>query len=461
MLCCLLATCVLHLAPPAEQPGVLVFSRTAGYRHGSIAEGQELFKSLGEDRWRVELTEDPSVFTDKRLSGYDVVVMLQTTGDVLNDEQEDSLERYLRGGGGLVGIHAAADGERDWPFFGSHILGGSWFKSHPAIQNATVVVEDAHHPSTQHLAARWPRTDEWYNYVQSPRPGVHVLASLDESSYEGGEMGADHPIAWSTTIGKGAAFYTGLGHTAESYTEQAFRDHIRGGVEWAMADGWIDLGHDWQHRAGWQDVAGAEVDGRDLKPLPGIGSIANGSKGHAGDLVTGGSFGDCELHIEFMIPEGSNSGVYLQGRYEIQILDSCGVTNPGAGDCGGIYERWDELRSPKGFEGVAPNENASAPPGEWQTYDIVFQAPQFDTHGEKVRNARFKSVRHNGVLIHKDIELTGPTRGGSEPEVAQGPLRLQGDHGPVVYRNVKLRRAEVGDADSQTGAGLTAGSLSP
>ena len=162
-----------------------------------------------------------------------------------------------------------------------------------------------------------------------------------------------------------------------------------------------------------------------------------------------------------MIPEGSNSGVYLQGRYEIQILDSCGVTNPGAGDCGGIYEWWDELRSPKGFEGVAPNENASAPPGEWQTYDIVFQAPQFDTHGEKVRNARFKSVRHNGVLIHKDIELTGPTRGGSEPEVAQGPLRLQGDHGPVVYRNVKLRRAEVVDADSQTGSGLTAGSLSP
>lgn len=440
MLGCLLAICVVQPAPAVALPGVLVFSRTAGYRHGSIANGQELLKSLGEGRWRVEETEDPSVFTDEGLLDYDVVVMLQTTGDVLNDAQEDALERYLRTGGGLVGIHAAADGERDWPFFGAHVLGGAWFKSHPAIQNATVVVEDTHHPSTTHLGERWPRVDEWYNYVQSPRTGVHVLASLDESTYQGGTMGADHPIAWSTTIGRGAVFYTGLGHTVESYTEPAFRDHIQGGVEWAMADGWIELDHDWQRRAGWQDVVGAKADGRKLVLHEGEGSIANGPGGHAGDLVTGGSYGDCELHIEFMIPEGSNSGVYMQGRYEIQILDSFGVTDPGPGDCGGIYERWDESRSPQGFDGVPPKENASAPPGEWQTYDIVFQAPRFDGDGKKVRNAHFKSVRHNGVLIHKDVELTGPTRGGWEPEVAQGPLRMQGDHGPVVYRNMRIRR---------------------
>jgi hypothetical protein len=121
-------------------------------------------------------------------------------------------------------------------------------------------------------------------------------------------------------------------------------------------------------------------------------------------------------------------------------LDSYGVADPTPGDCGGIYKRWDESRSPKGFEGSPPRENASAPPGDWQIYDILFQAPRFDVDGKKIENARFKSVRHNGVLIHKDVELTGPTRGGREPEVAAGPLRLQGDHGPVVYRRVRVRR---------------------
>ena len=440
MLWCLLATCVSQPAAVVELPGVLVFSRTAGYRHDSIEAGQQFLRSIGEGRWRVECTEDPNVFSAEGLSGYDVVVLLQTTGDVLNDAQEDAFERYLRSGGGLVGIHGAADGERDWAFFGSDVMGGAWFKSHPNIQNATVVVEDNHHPSTTHLSEKWPRVDEWYNYVQSPRDSVHVLASLDESTYNGGEMGADHPIAWTTTVGNGAAFYTGLGHTAESYAEQGFCDHIQGGIEWAMADGWIDLGQDWQHRDGWQDVGGATADGRKLKLHDGLGMISNGPEGHARDLVTGGSFGDCQLHIEFMIPEGSNSGVYVQGRYEIQILDSHGVVDPAPGDCGGIYERWDESRSPKGFEGSPPRENASSPPGDWQTYDIVFQAPRFDADGKKIENARFKSVRHNGVLIHEDVVLTGPTRGGWGPEVATGPLRLQGDHGPVVYRRMQVRR---------------------
>ena len=148
MLWCLLATCVSQPAAVVELPGVLVFSRTAGYRHDSIEAGQQFLRSIGEGRWRVECTEDPNVFSAEGLSGYDVVVLLQTTGDVLNDAQEDAFERYLRGGGGLVGIHGAADGERDWAFFGSDVMGGAWFKSHPNIQNATVVVEDNHHPST-------------------------------------------------------------------------------------------------------------------------------------------------------------------------------------------------------------------------------------------------------------------------------------------------------------------------
>ena len=441
MLCFLVAACAWQQAPPVDEPGVLVFSRTSGYRHGSIADGQRLIQSLGDGRWRVELTEDPAVFTPERLSGVDVVVFLQTTGDVLDDAGEAAMARYLLDGGGLVAVHGAADGERDWPFFGKHVLGGAWFESHPPIQQARVLVEDRHHPTMSHLGDTWRRTDEWYNYVRSPRDGVHVLASLDETSNLGGTMGADHPIAWSTPVGKGAAFYTGLGHTVESYSEPAFQAHLRGGIEWALADGWIELDDDWRHRAGWQDVGAAEAVGRELKLGAGDGLLVNGVDGHAGDLVTGGTFGDCELHVEFMIPEGSNSGVYLQGRYEVQILDSHGKESPGPGDCGGIYERWDPKRSTPGFEGVPPKVNASRPAGQWQVYDIVFRAPEFDADGTKTRNARFESVRHNGVLIHEDVDLTGPTRGGWGDEAAEGPVRFQGDHGPVAYRNVRVRRA--------------------
>ena len=449
MLCCLIAASLLQAPPPPAfsggpeipgRPGVLVYSRTAGYRHDSIEDGGQLVQSLGEGRWRVVLTEDPSVFTPEGLEDFDVVVLMHTTGDVLDDAAEAAMEQYLRKGGGLVGIHAAADSERDWAFFGGEVLGGAWFQSHPAIQEATIVVEDRHHPSAAHLEGAWSRTDEWYNYVQSPRSDVHVIASLDESSYEGGTMGEDHPIAWSVPVGKGAAFYTGLGHTIESYAEPAFQRHIQGGIEWAMNDGWISLEDDWKHRDGWRSVGDAAADGRELKVEPGGGMLVNGERGHAGDLVTGGEFGDCELHVEFMIPEGSNSGVYLHGRYEVQILDSFGKRDPGPGDCGGIYERWDDSRSPSGFEGVSPKVNAAKKPGQWQAYDIVFRAPRFDAEGNKIRNAVFESVRHNGVLIHENVELSGPTRGGWGAEAVEGPVRFQGDHGPVAYRDVRIRR---------------------
>jgi hypothetical protein len=147
-----------------------------------------------------------------------------------------------------------------------------------------------------------------------------------------------------------------------------------------------------------------------------------------------------ELHLEFMVPAGGNSGVYVQGRYEIQILDSAGKTALNAGDCGGVYQRWDDARDPKGFEGTPPSVNAAKPAGQWQSYDIVFRAPTFDSDGNKLTNARLDRVMHNGVLIHEDVELTGPTRGGSEPEIAQGPIRLQGDHGAIAYRNIRVRR---------------------
>jgi type 1 glutamine amidotransferase len=158
------------------------------------------------------------------------VVFLSTTGDILNDTQQTAFQSYINGGGGYVGVHAAADTEYGWPFYGQ--LMGAWFNSHPAIQQVTARVEDRTHQSTAHLGTTWVRTDELYNYSTNPRPNVHVLINLDESTYSGGNMG-DHPIAWYHSVGSGRSFYTGFGHTIESYSEQAFRQHLLGGIQYA------------------------------------------------------------------------------------------------------------------------------------------------------------------------------------------------------------------------------------
>lgn len=170
--------------------------------------------------------------------------------------------------------------------------------------------------------------------------------------------------------------------------------------------------------------------------------FVNGSTGKTNHLTSKGGFGDIELHLEFMVPKGSNSGIYFQSRYEIQIFDSWGKENPEHLDCGGIYQRWDETKpkKDKGYEGIAPRVNASKAPGEWQSYDIIFRAPKFDETGNKVKNAQFEKVILNGVVVHENVELSGPTKGAlSETEVASAPFRLQGGHGPVAFRNIRTR----------------------
>jgi hypothetical protein len=175
---------------------------------------------------------------------------------------------------------------------------------------------------------------------------------------------------------------------------------------------------------------------------PGEGILVNGPNGKSVDLVSKQEFGDIEAHVEFCIPKHSNSGVYLMGRYEIQVYDSYGVEKdkyPGI-ECGGIYGRWINQTN---VEGHSPRVNASKPPGEWQTFDITFRAPRFDSAGHKISNAKVVKVVHNGKVIHENVELNGPTRGAmAEDEKPAGPIRLQGDHGPVAYRNLKVKRLD-------------------
>ena len=192
--------------------------------------------------------------------------------------------------------------------------------------------------------------------------------------------------------------------------------------------------------AAWMIVGDVAVDANDAKRLsstPGTGVLLNGKAGSTLNAVSKYEHGDVEIHVEFMVPQGSNSGVYLQGRYEIQILDSWGVKEPTSGDCGAIYERWEDG---KGFEGRAPRVNASLAPGQWQTFDAIFRAPRFDAEGKKIANARFVKVTHNGQVVHENVDVTGPTRAATfDDEKPLGPLMLQGDHGPVAYRNVWLK----------------------
>ena len=192
------------------QTKVLVFSKTAAFRHDSIPQGIAAIEAIGAaNGLTVDKTEDANAFTAANLAQYKAVIWLSTTGDVLNAAQQTAFESYVHFGGGYVGVHAAADTEYDWPWYGE--LVGAWFKSHPATQQATVDVTDRVHPSTKDLPATWTRTDEWYDYRRNPRSAVHVLATLRESSYSGGTMGDDHPIAWCRQFEGGRTWYTGHG----------------------------------------------------------------------------------------------------------------------------------------------------------------------------------------------------------------------------------------------------------
>jgi type 1 glutamine amidotransferase len=239
---------------------MLVYTRTAGFRHESIANGIETIQALGADNhFTVDATEDPEAFNDDNLKKYDVVGFINTTGDVLDDTQQAAFERYVRGGGGFVGVHSAADGEYDWPFYGE--LVGAYFKNHPitvlyfqgnfndlGVQPGNLIVEAAEHPAVAHLPSPWRVSDEFYSFRTNPRDRVRVLMSIDEGSYlqdpntshlpispgfpgtiQSGSMG-DHPMSWCHDNLGGRAWYTALGHSASLYSDPNFQAHLLNGI---------------------------------------------------------------------------------------------------------------------------------------------------------------------------------------------------------------------------------------
>ncbi|MYQ47491.1 DUF1080 domain-containing protein [Streptomyces sp. SID4985] len=411
-------------ARPTDSGRVLVFSKTAGFRHDSIPDGIAAVQQLGAtDGLTVDATEDAGAFTARNLRRYDAVVFLSTTGDVLNPAQQRAFEGYIRQGGGYVGVHAAADTEYDWPFYGG--LAGAYFQSHPAIQPATVVVEDHAHPSTAQLPTRWERTDEWYNYRSDPRDRAHVLASLDESTYSGGTMNGDHPIAWCQEYQGGRAFYTGGGHTKESYADPAFRAHLLGGLRWATGAEQADCRPENGYRPLFDGTAASLENWRQAGPgsftLADDGTLT--STGGMGLLwyATSG-LSSYSLKLDWKVTGDGNSGVFVgfppsddpwsavDNGYEVQI-DATDVPEK---TTGAVY----------GFQSadLAARDRALNPPGEWNTYEIRVE-------GERLR------VWLNGVRIN-DFTNTDPAR-----SLVDGHIGLQ-NHGAddqVSFRDVRIK----------------------
>ena len=217
----------------AQQISVLVFSKTAGYRHESIEAGKKAMEKMAKEKeWNVTFSEDSSLFNSIDLAQFDVLFFLNTTGDILNEEQQNAMKSFLTKGKGFVGTHSATDTEKDWEWY-VDLLGAS-FASHPEQQKATLHINKSFgHSSIEHLENEEEFYDEWYNFKKPVAQYVNVLAMLDEDSYEGKQMGMEHPIIWYHIYQGAKVFYTGLGHTVASYSDKRLLKQIEEAIEWA------------------------------------------------------------------------------------------------------------------------------------------------------------------------------------------------------------------------------------
>jgi type 1 glutamine amidotransferase len=418
-------------AQAADAPyDVLVFSKTAGFRHDSIPAGIQLIRDLGAgNSFTVTATEDANQFTAANLAQFEAVVFLNTTGDVLTTTQQSAFENYIRAGGGYVGVHAASDTEYDWPFYGQ--LVGAYFSSHPAIQQATVRVEDRAHAATAGLAPTVVRTDEWYNFRTNPRSSARVLSALDESSYSGGTMGGDHPHTWCKTLQGGRSFYTGAGHTQANYTEPGLRALILGGIRYAAGRTKADCRPETGYTAlyngattGWSQAGpgGFSNSNATLTSSGGLGMLWYSAK----------EFRSYSLKLDWMMPGDGNSGVLIgfpagsdpnaamANGYEVQI----DATDTSERTTGAVY-------------GVKPadisvRDAALNPPGEWNTFELLVE-------GERLQ------VLLNGVTIN-DFTNTDPAR-----SLTSGSIGIQ-NHGTgedVSFRNIRIK--ESGGTAPRTG----------
>lgn len=217
----------------ALEKKILVFSKTQAYRHASIAEGKLALLKLGrENNWIVDTSEDATAFYSQNLEKYKAIIFLNTSGNILDTIQKQAFQHFIRKGGGFVGIHAATDTEKKWPWYND--LVGAYFQGHPKPQNALYQVIDNTHPSVSFLPDTLTRFEEIYNFYSFKANLVKVVMTVDEKSYTGGKMGDNHPAAWYHNFDGGKAFYTAWGHHPETYTDPTFLQHITAAIKWTI-----------------------------------------------------------------------------------------------------------------------------------------------------------------------------------------------------------------------------------
>jgi len=223
----------LHLLASGQKK-VLVFSKTARYHHESIDAGIKAIKKLGmENHFSVDQTTDSCALNEKNLKQYAVLIFLSPSGNIIDSAGKAAMQKFMHSGKGFVGIHAASTIEKNWSWYGK--LVGGVFTDHPQPQTATLRVEDRNHPASKFFPSSFSRRDEWYNF-RDLQKGLQVVLTVDEKSYQGGENGAYHPIAWYHEFEGGRSFYTALGHFPEHYDDPLFLKHLLAGIQYALQD---------------------------------------------------------------------------------------------------------------------------------------------------------------------------------------------------------------------------------
>ena len=342
----------LESALPVPHPRVLIFSKTAAFRHDSIPIAIAALKDLGTKAgFQVTATEDATLFNDDELQKFDTVVMLSTTGDVLNDSQQVALEKFMSQGKGLVGIHASTDCEYDWGWYGKTM--GAYFQNHPRIQTAEIDVCDPWNPSTYFMDKTWTWQDEWYNFRPQSWKGIRVLATLNEKSYEGGNMGY-HPIMWAREMSRGRVWYTNLGHRAETYAQQTFLRSVQEGIFWVSQ---ANRSSYFNHKLG--DVTGDQL-----------------------------------FHLERYSVEREEGNVLLDGNVQIG-LNNC------------FLKQTRDLKDSDlgGLPGHPPILNASRPFGQTDTLDVLYRAGTRNSKGETLELPRIVELRVNGIVVQRDVKI--------------------------------------------------------
>ncbi len=438
------------LAAAAAPKKVLVVTVTKGFRHSSIPTAERVLAELGKKDGSFEVDyvrtdeEMASKMTPAALAGYDGVIFANTTGNLPIPDVEGFL-KWVQSGKGFLGMHSATD------TFGGHkplhpytVMINGVFRTHGDQAAVEAFNGDPTFPSNRHLGGSFKVYDEIYILDGYQRKAVRALLDLDQ--HPNTRMPGHYPISWARLYGTGRVWYTSLGHREDVWdadpelkgrrndvaVSQAYQKHILGGIRWALG---LEAGDatpqdltarvsEAEAREGFRALFnGSDLTGWKLRKADGLGtwSAQNGmlvneipTGKHGTDLVSEEKFGDHVVRYEYLVPKGSNSGFYLRGRYEVQILDDYGQA-PATGGNGGLYNV------------KAPSQNASRPPGQWQEAEATIR-------GNRI------TVTLNGVKIHDGVEVTRATGGQLDDNLDQpGPILLQGDHGAVAFRNVRIK----------------------